>query len=476
MKINGNLIMTKSFKDGSIEKTMDHNTLSTLFEKIIMAAGVGQIISSNPAEEIGQSFINCKQRYSDGTYSATSSSYNNLMTIYLCNLTTEEQQALNKDIKKNPILTADAEVDDTKVIGWATCSYLGGQEKEGKLKEINPSVGIDSSKYGISWHWTYGKMNGTFNTVIIGTNVFTEPYTSMSISRGLDFYNSVLGGSSPDGYYLINDVQTVDGQILTGKNEILLGDDSSNSKARKVLNLVTGEVIDLEQSDARYDTTLFNVAQYYLGDGRLAVNTNNTTTRVYTIENKNITSYTNYSAHGFIVHNNMFYTYEPTSSTSTMQAYFRAYDLETLTRQSSGDITFTLNSYFVRPDYWTVSNFGDKFVFLKTSEGDGFIFTDISNPMGSFDGGVSTNAGSSIYIGDDNQFRYLAVNNSNIYNRGNTTFRVYNNAGSQVSVYKVGIKMLDDTMYGQVMSYAILDNPITMTNGNTLDFDYYYSI
>ena len=491
-KINGSLCFTKILPNGNTEKSYSKNNLTSLFENIILASSIGSLFNTLSGSEGGLVRAYTPFRYLGATTSTdgVSLSANDLPCIYLLNLTPEEQGLLNKTMNKNPLLSQSLQIDQSKLIGWASFDYVGTDDKRGTLTPqvdtLRLSPVVDGTKYGMSFKWAAGKMNGTFNTVILGTNIFTDKLTGCSLAKGIDSMNPAIGEAVAAGDFLCPNVQTVGGVVMTGPNEILLGDGNSATTARRVLNLLTGECVELTSNDPRYNAYLFSEPHAYIGDGRILVQSA-TTTYVYnyngttTTTNKTLQS----SSCGFAIKDNLIYVKDRTSGSCK----FNAYSMETLNAVSASNITVSLDTSIFGTDFrsWYLSNFMDKFVLISADDADGmptlgevrgFIFSDITSPMTSFEGVYNGNIGSNVQVVDTHEsitdYVYVVFRTLNI-KPGTGSDSVYPPSGVATPVARNGVKLVFDEGYcGQVFTYSTLETPVTVSGTEGLIIDYMF--
>lgn len=491
-KINGSLCFTKILPNGKTEKSYSKNSLTSLFENIILASSIGSLFNTLSGSEGGLVRAYTPFRYLGATSSADalSLSADSLPCIYLLNLTPEEQGLLNKSMNKNPLLSQSLEIDQTKLVGWASFDYVGTDDKRGTLTPqvdtLRLSPVVDGTKYGMSFKWNAGKMNGTFNTVVLGTNIFTDKLTGCSLAKGVDSMNPAIGEAAAGGDFLCPNVSTVGGVVMTGPNEILLGDGNSATTARRVLNLLTGECVELTTSDPRYNAYLFSEPHTYIGDGRILVQSA-TTTYVYnyngtsTTANKTLQS----SSCGFAVKDNLIYVKDRTSGSCK----FNAYAMDTLNAVSASNITVTLDTAVFGTDFrnWYLSNYMNNFVLISADNADemptlgevrGFIFSDITSPMTSFEGVYNGNIGSNVQVVDTEEgitdYVYVVFRTLNV-KPGTGSDSVYPPSGVATPVARNGVKLVFDEGYcGQVFTYSTLETPVAVSGTEGLILDYMF--
>lgn len=494
-KINGSLCFTKVLENGETEKIYDSNSLTSLFENVILANSISSIFSSLSGSEAGlvSAFTPCRYIATGTSYLNESLNKDSLPTIYLLNLTPEEQAALNKDMVMNPLFASDTSIDMSKVVGWASFDYVGTEDKRGTLTPqvdtLRLSPVVDGTKFGVSFKWAAGKMNGTFNTVILGTNIFTNKLNSVSLAKGVDIMNPAIGEGAASGDFLCPNVQTTGGVVMTGPNEILLGDGNEPTKARRVLNLLTGESVELLNTDPRYNAYLFSEPHTYIGNGRILLQSS-TSTFVYNYLGTSTSANTTLSnaSNGFAIWNNLIFIKNNVSSS----CIFSAYDMNTLSRFSEEDITVTLDTSIFGTDFrgWYLSNFHDKFMLIKANNADalpdkavinGYVFSDLTNVMGSFKGGYNGNIGTNIEIVDTEEaitdYVYVVFRTYNEKPVSGAGDYVYPPSGIATSVLRNGVKLVfNEGYYGQVFTYATLEQPVSIgsTEGLILDYMFHF--
>lgn len=491
-KVHGNLYFTK-YDENSKEKYTSKNNLTKLFKNIILGGSISNLLTSLSGSEAGLMTISTPFRYNAGATSTNFTSVNkdSLPVIYLLNLTSEEQAALSEDMVKNPLLTPSLVIETEKLVGWASFDYVGTENKRGTLYPqanylFNSSV-IDDGKFGITINWAPGKIEGTFNTVILGTNIMSDKLTGAAMCKGIDSANPAINEGAAAGDFLCPNVQTTGGVVMTGPDEILLGDGASPSTARRVLNLITGEVTEIPSSDPRYNAYLFSEPHQYIGDGRVVLQST-TSTYVYNYNgtsasnNKTLSS----SSTGFAISNNTIYVKNRVQSS----CIFYAYNIETLAADSSSDITVNLDSAVFGSDFRDIflSNFMGNFLLINQSNADvapsdipvhGYIFSNISDPMNSFVGTYNGNLGSDIIAEDTSESitKHFYMIFRQLRNIAQTTAgdSIYNPNGTTTSVVRNGCKLVFPGYYGQVLTYSILSNPITISNTQGLALNYMFN-
>lgn len=490
-KVNGNLYFTK-YDDKNKETFSSKNALTKVFKNLILGSSISNMLTSLSGSEAGLITANTPFRYASNTGATNLVSFDkdSLPVIYLLNLTPEEQAALSEDMIKNPILTPSLVIESEKLTAWASFDYISTENKRGTLypqtNSLVLSPVIDGEKYGITLNWAPGKIDGTFNTVILGTNIFTNKMTGASMCKGLDSANPAIGEGAAAGDFLCPNVQTVDGVVMTGPDEILLGDGASPSTARRVLNLITGECVELESTDPRYNAFLFSEPHTYIGDGRILIQSTQYT-YVYnylgtaTSNNKTLSS----SSTGFAISDNKIYIKNRVQSS----CIFNAYDIETLTADSSSDITVSLDTSVFGTDFrnWYLSNFMGNFLLINESNADvaptapvnGFIFSNISDPMNSYVGPYNGNIGSDVIATDSEEsitkHFYIIFRSLRNVKEGTAADNVYNPNGLTTSILRNGTKIVFDGYYGQVFTFSKLQTPITVSSTEGLLLNYMFN-
>ena len=489
-KINGSLCYTKILENGEKETYESHNALTSLAENMILADSIGVLLSSLSGSEAGLVRAFTPFRFiSTGSYSGESVSQSFLPCLYLLNLTEEEKQALNKNMNKNPILKSDLTIDESKLVGYATFDYAGTNDKQGTLfsqANINKlSQVIDPGKFGITFKWAAGKMNGTFNTVVLGVNIFGNKLNSCCLSKGIDTMNTVLGDAASSGYFLCPNVQTDTGVIMTTSEEILLGDGNAANKARRVLNLITGEITELGSSDNRYNAYLYNTMHSYIGNGRILYK-NSSGVYVDSYKGTTVSSLKtlNSSCNGYAIKDNFIYTKNRSSS----NCVFNAYNMETLNASSSNDITVNIDTSIFTNGFSNLylSNFMGNFLLTYASNeatyiernNIGMIFSDLANPMTSFIGTYNGNIGSDILAQNTDKSitkRFYMVSRAYNVKPSELEDYIYPASGTATPVKRSGCKLVFENGYcGQVLSYSVLETPITMNSTEGLIIDYMF--
>lgn len=487
--IKGKIFMTQTLPSGKEIKLSKTNTLTSLFENTILATAIGGLFSSNMASEAGVSSVNTPQRYtlSSTGVKLTSDSPIDSFVIYLLNLPPADLSLLTKNISKNPILDSQGNLIDSKVVGWATFNYIGEDAKRGVLTPQKSIYTMDHELYGVSFNWGAGKLNGTVNCIMIGSNVIENKRSAITLSKGLDVNNPAINEAPADGHYLTNNVSLGDGTVITGPNEILLGNGNNATVARRVLNLLTGESEELESTDIRYGAYLFNIPHAYIGEGRIVQNAGSVVSVVnYNKTNTSLNkSLVSSNARGFAIANNNIYVH---NASSTSSPYLQVFDMETLSTSSSNNIPLTFPSDMSTVRNWDLTNYMNKFMFINTAGGvstypstgnEGFIFSNINDPFNSYEGGYVGFIGSNIELMDENEaivdYLYLTEYQISNFKKGVNSDNVFNAGGTTTSVARNGIKYVAPTYNGQVLTYSVLDAPLNFTGIENFRIDYTFN-
>lgn len=488
-KINGQIYMTKTLPEGKEIKISKKNSLTKVFENSILATAIGGLLSSAMGSEAGVASVNTSQRYTSNSTSVkmTSDSATNSFVIYLLNLPAEVLETVNADMTTVPILDNAGKVIEDYVVGWAPFNYYTGEGKKGTLTSQKAVYTVNPEQFGVSFNWTAGKLDGSVNCVMLAANVIENPRTGITLSKGLDINNVVIGENPADGHYLTNNVSLADGTVITGQNEILLGNGSNASVGRRVLNLLTGETTDLDTTDVRYGCYLFNVPHAYIGEGRIVQNSGSAVSVVNyngssTTLNKNLVSS---NARGFAIANNNVYVCD---MSSTSAPKIKVFDMETLTTSTDNDIALTFPSDMGTVRNWDLSNFHDKFMFINTAGApstyptngnEGFVFTDITSPFTSYVGSYTGFIGSNLQLIDENenltQYIYLTEFQVSNLKKGVNNDYCYNPSGTTTTVARNGIKYVAEGYNGQVLTFAKLDTPEVFTGVENFRIDYMFN-
>ncbi len=454
------------------------NTITTLFEELVMSGSVDSLFCNASAIEAGQNFIESKAGFFSGSYFGyINNQY--LLTVYLLNLSEAEKNALSSDSHILPVFDGTYNIDNTKLVGYATATFTPAAAKEGKLTNISGINVINPKRHTQAWKWDAGVLNGSYNCIAIGANVITDRFAGFKINRGLDINNVVLGDTAASGYFLRPGVKTADNSIIyTTDSEILLGNASSLTNARRVLNLQTGEETILETTDPRYNFPLCLATECQLINGNnLIYNRNNTlyrrdlTTKVET----SIVS----STYGGFIHNGYLYGVYNTTD-------IRAYNLSTFAYTSSQNLN--LSSINLPAEFNTVgsnglkiSNVGSDFIIsignttitnLDNTK-QSIICSDITNISGSIIDVIPQMACANGYIIANKKMFFMGICPSIYTLSGQYTYK--DSSGSTKTIAKTGTKYTTAGMYGNLLSFKVFEESQTVSASEGLTVEYYYS-
>jgi len=467
-------------------KTLNHvkNQVTVLLEEYLAAWALGAMYSGCSAMEAGQNFVFSPIGFTNGSHDYYSNADGSI-TAYLLNLSAEERAALSKNSNLLPIYNSSFEIDSNKLVGFATATYTATEAKQGYLIPTTGTTLANPRRHGLKFQWDTGVLSGTYNCIAIGFNVTHRPCNGVSIYRGLESNNQILGESEPKGYMIKPGIKNADGSVvITGENEVLLGDSSANQKGRKVLNLVTGEVTLLSSDDIRYDFPLVNGWFPQLCTGNYFVYSTGIGS-LYKIDLSTKTQSTINTGYDCFIYNGYLYSRYNTTT-------YRAYTLDTLTYTSSKNLTIA-NMHFPssflesKNNYiFGISNIGENYLVVyrfnnygtSVTVGQDYMMALIcSNPsdiegsiieilpyMNTFNGAVV--AGKKVFFD-----YYFPHSDSNINDA------MYMNAAgtSSKTIYKNGLKMTTEGLYGNLLSFKTFDTDQEIPTGEGLKLTYYYT-
>ena len=458
------------------------NTVTNLLEEYVAAQSLGFMYAGNSAIEAGENFVFSPIAH-DSNGMTFQPNADSLITVYLLNLSEAEKAALNKSSNILPVYDGEFNIDSSKIVGYATATYTATEPKQGYLIPTTGTTLANPRRHGLKFQWDTGVLSGTYNAIAIGFNVTKYPYSGVSIYRGLETNNKVLGENASAGYMIKPGIKSSDGSIvITGENEVLLGDSSATQYGRKILNLVTGEITLLSSDDARYGFPL--VKSYYpqLCTGNYFVYSDGSTLYKVDLSTKSKSSVaTGYDC--FIYNGYVYSRYNTTT--------YRAYALNTLTYTSSKNLTIAnmnFPSSFLesKSSYaYGISSIGDKYLLTyrynySTSDTRAYPYMMAlicSNPsdiagsiieivpyLNTFNGSVI--AGKKVFF--NYIFPHSAVYQNKYYYRNSA------GTGSQ-EVYKNGVKMTTEGLYGNLLSFKTFDTDQQIPTGEGLKLTYYYT-
>ena len=458
------------------------NTVTNLLEEYVAAQSLGFMYAGNSAIEAGENFVFSPISNTDfGSNFQVNA--DGLITIYLLNLSEAEKSALNKNSNILPVYDGEFNIDSSKIVGYANATYTATEPKQGYLI---PTTGLTLSnprRHGLKFQWDTGVLSGTYNTIAIGFNITKYPYSGVSIYRGLETNNQVIGENASEGYMIKPGIQSSDGSIvITGENEVLLGDSSSTQYGRKILNLVTGETTLLSSDDARYGFPLVKAYYPQLCTGNYFVYSDGSGLYKVDLSTKSKSKIT--TGYDCFIYNG--YVYSRYNTTT-----YRAYALNTLTYTSSKNLTIAnmnFPSSFLesKSGYaYGISNIGDKYLLTYrynygTSDYRAYPYmmaVICSNPsdilgsiveiipyLNTFNGSVV--AGKKVFF--NNVFPHSTTYKNTYYYRDSA------GTGSK-GLSKHGVKMTTEGLYGNLLSFKTFDTDQQIPTGEGLKLTYYYT-
>lgn len=466
-------------------KTLNHvkNTVTTLLEEYVAALSLGSMFSGCSAIEAGQNFVFSHIGFVGGMHDY----YNNkdsLITVYLLNLSAEEKAALSKSSNLLPVYGSTFELDSSKVVGYATVTYTATEPKQGYVIPTTGTTLANPRRQGLKFQWDTGVLSGTYNAIAIGFNTTKNPYSGVAVYRGLESNNQILGENDPDAYLIKPGIKSADGSIvITGENEILLGDSTATQKGRKILNLVSGEVTLLSADDIRYDFPLIPAAYPQLCSGNYLIYSNNSS--LYKVDLSTRTQTSVATGYDCFIYNGYLYSRYNTTT-------YRAYTLDTITYTSSKNLTIanmgfpsefltTANSFV-----YGISSVGENYlvVYRFTSYGTSYTYAQsnmkaliCSNPtdiegsivevlpcINTFNGCVV--AGKKVFFDGVFPHSDSNANQEQFLDSAGTSYK---------QIYKNGLKMTTEGLYGNLLSFKTFDTDQEIPTGEGLKLTYYYT-
>lgn len=480
MKLNGYIKVCS--ESGKVLADVE-NAVTELWESVVAASGIDNLFCGMSAIEAGQSFI-CGPVFVDNQYLNYYYNSDYLFTVYLLYLSEAEKKALNKSSNLLPIYNSSFEVDNDKVVGFATATYQATKAKEGYLQPITGENLMNVKRHALKFKWDVNVLSGSYNTIAIGLNVFTNPYNGITVYRGLEANNTLLGETAAGGYLLRPGVKTTDGSlVITKDNEILLGDGTTVNKGRKVLNLTTGEITLLNIDDPRYDFPLFEgiCPQLVINDNLVYSNFS----RLYRVDirtktSKEITS----NGYDAFIYNG--YLYSKFGSGTT----YRAYSLDTFAYTASAELdasAFNLPDVFLESKTYYdrfISNIGDNYLIVyrfgnyqtnttnTNSDMKAFICSDLGNAKGSIIEIIPNLNTLSGYIIDGKK---VFFNHIIPFMYFNSAYYRNMSGSSSSTVNKRGLKMTTEGLYGNLISFKTFDEDQTIPTDEGINLTYYYT-
>ena len=478
MQFKGKIRVVSEHK--GIEKVLVdvENTITELFEEVVAAGSIDFMYGMNSAIEGGQTYLGIQNPDINGGIYYNKPNY--FITVYFLNLGSAELQALTKKSHTLPIYAGDYTLDESKIVGFATSTYTATKSKQGYLDPLKGENLIKYRRHGLRFKWDANILSGTYNCIAVGLRTDVDRFSGISMYRGVETANPILGEAVASGYWLRPGVKNSDGsKVYTADNEILLGDGTSTTKARKVLNLETGVETLLESSDFRYDFPLIHAQEVQLVSGNTLIYSKSNGCQIY---EKNLDTlveddiYT--SGYGAFIYEGYLYMRASTSN-------FRAYSLPNFTYTSSKNITFEslqLPEGFCE-DYSDlyITSIGGNFLVQNISSfstsgvrnNRALLCSDILNVKGSIIDVIPNLYGlTGFYIGST---PYFFAGETPVPYNTSKTFYYTDTSGSQKSITKGGLRFCCEGMYGNMLSFHTFEEPQQIPTGNALKLDYYYT-
>lgn len=480
MKLKGKIKVCSIDSKGKEQVMYDvENAVTEFFEDVVATYGLETFFTyANPIPAGQTNIFFGSPSYSSNNWSKNYAQYpNENLIVFFLNLTPEEKASLTKKSTLLPVYNSTFDIDSEKIVGYATATVSASNSKQGYMQALTGVNLVNHRKHAVKFKWDAGVMSGEYNTIVVGINPMSNKYAGIMLTRAITTENAINGDLTGQSYYLRPNVKSEDGSVVyTSENELLLGGADDIQKARKVLNLVTGEVTALESTDIRYDVQLYSNSPsivignnfYYKGASSLfkADITNNFSSNTWVSA-----SYNNHLS---------LFTYNGCIYCQYSNSYFKAYNSD-LQAVSSADLYIAnmnfpagLLTYFQSTSYTAnIFNYGENFI-LSTS-GCTLIFSDITDI-----------AGSIIQILPfANCFETFVVNGEPIIisNQGyNNNYKLspygyaqYPNAsGNGITIYKNGLNILKASMCGNLFSFKVFDEQQTVPLGDTT-LEYYYT-
>ena len=479
MKLRGKIKFIT--EENGIEKVLEEveNSVTELYEENVAAFGIEGLYCGMGAIEAGQTFLSTPTPYYPTTAVNYGRNKNYNICAYFLNLPEATKTALTKKSKTLPLYTSTYEIDDSVIVGYATGTYTATEAKQGYIDAVKGTNLINSRRHTVRFKWDVGVMNGEYNAVVIGMNVMTDKYNGICLYRGIESNNVILGETASGGYMVGPSVKSSDGVVYTSDTEILLGDSTETKKARKVLDLVSGEETILESTDHRYDFPLHVAHLPQLTVGNYLVFANDlSSVHKMDLTTKAVTSLATGS--GMFLYNNYLYVrYNATT--------FRAYTTDTLTYTSSANLTLAnmnIPEEFTAKIstsgyYMGITSVGNKYmVYLWKSKTLADVLdkclictdpTDVANSIVEILPQVNTQ--NAVEINGEMIFFAKEVV-SPLYIGG---FGTYATDSSTTAVQKRGVKFSKNSLCGNLFSFKTFDTPKTIETDKPTIIEYSYT-
>lgn len=483
MKMRGHIrVLTE--KDGVEKVLFDvENAVTELFEEAVASYGLDGLYSYMSCIQGGQNFLFGSGPVNDSTYTMNyATNKNSQLTVYFLNLPDAEKAALSKKSNILPLYTSDCVIDDSKIVGYATCNYTSTAAKEGYLTAYSGVNLVNPRRHTLKFKWDVGVMSGTYNAIAVGSNILENVGNGMTICRGLETMNVALGEVVCGGYFLRNGIKTAD-YTITDDNEILLGGADNNSVARNVLNLSTGELTILATTDHRYGLPLVasGSAQLVVGDYfvyqnngsngfyRRPISSGFSSTATSTISSLQVSKNSLFLYNGYLYiqkNASTFYAYNSTTFAAVSSEHKTIADCNMPAKMQT---TFTTNSSSA---YAAITQVGENYLVQDAVNGLGVI---CSNPFDVL--------GTLIKIVPRSYFyNSCVVNGTELYFYtgggkffGNKTFATYPTASGTVMGYKNGLGIVKENLTGNLLSFATFDTPQAVSTTEATCLEYYYT-
>ena len=203
-------IRVVSEHDGIEKVLVDvENTITELFEEVVAAGSIDMMYGMNSAIEGGQTFLGIQNpEISSDVYYTTP---NYFITVYFLNLGSAELQALTKKSHTLPIYAGDYTLDESKIVGFATSTYTATKPKQGYLDPLKGENLIKHRRHGLRFKWDANVLSGSYNCIAVGMRTDVDRFSGISMYRGVETANPILGEAVARGYWLRPGVKNSDG-------------------------------------------------------------------------------------------------------------------------------------------------------------------------------------------------------------------------------------------------------------------------
>lgn len=235
-------------KTGS-RRIMELNQVTDLGRGVITALGVG-IMLSRPQNNVRGNilvdvpFIKLPNVTGEVGNMVGGSSE---MTCYLVNTS----EVLNAQSNNLPIYTSDfTAIDNTKLIGYGNNNLTPVDTRNGVRTDVIDTYAVASMDVLLNqWVFDATQAVGTFNKILMGPGSLQATNKGIVLARGLNPTKNSRDNNRARTYFIPPGVSG-----LTSVDEVLISvDDITNYiKSNAVLNLTTGAVTMLEDTDPRY--------------------------------------------------------------------------------------------------------------------------------------------------------------------------------------------------------------------------------